>query len=288
MRNGTTLADIRAQSRALGIERIGVTDHLDDPINDAQLRACRAELDALDPEDREGFFFGVEVSTVREWDLNMLASTPEGTTFNLGGGGPPGSPIVYLPDELCEELQFDYVLGGAHFPLGVTEDADLIRDWHSQQMCLATHPRIAVVAHPWRWLRAEFATDGSYRVLAMPWLGDFAVIPRSMHEEFAAALRESDTACELHAGSFFEQLDRYGSFPSPPIEAYLDYCLLLRDAGVRFSIGSDSHGPGYDHSLVLRLSEPLATLDLTDSAIWHPDQSSRLRAATPSTLVSSL
>ena len=280
--NGTTLASIRDESRAAGVRAIGISDHLNNGRTDDHLRGSRAEYDALD--DREGFHFGVECSTLREWDRQVEKERGESATpYGHYDGGPEQPPQVYLPDQLREELDFDYVIGGVHWLLGVcgagsrrlgpadTEAA--VRNWHEQQLCLVSHPHVDVLVHPWWWYTVMLEP---IRVQGMPWLYDFGVIPRSMHEELGAAAREHDTAIELSGVSFYEQHEgrKTGQadefFPPPPREQYLEFHHLLRDAGVRFSIGSDSHGPGYDDSKVLRLTEALASLGLTDADLWHP------------------
>ena len=61
----------------------------------------------------------------------------------------------------------------------------VIRDYHRQNMFLALHPLVTIVAHPWWWMGHWADGEGNYP--AEPWLDDFACIPRSMHDEFAAA-----------------------------------------------------------------------------------------------------
>ena len=262
---GTSLATIRDQIRENGIRQFGISDHLNNPATDAHLRASRKEYNELD--EREGFLFGTEVSTLREWDLEVNAELGEDATpYGHSEGGPKEPPQVYLPDELYEELRFDYIIGGAHWPLGVDVDSTeaLVRDWHEQQLCIVQHPRVDVLVHPWWWCTVNVDL---FVVIPMPWLTDFSVIPRSMHEELAAACVEHDTAVEFNACSFFE---KWKDKPEPPREQYLELFYILQDAGVRFSIGSDSHGPGYDNSNILKLHEPLAALKIAETDLWKP------------------
>ena len=91
--NGTTLASIRDESRAAGIREIGISEHLNNRKTDAHLRASRAEYDAL--EDRENFHFGVEASTLREWDLQVEKERGEAATpYGHYDGGPKQPPQV--------------------------------------------------------------------------------------------------------------------------------------------------------------------------------------------------
>ena len=281
--NGTKLATIRDESRAAGVREIGISEHLNNRKTDAHLRASRAEYDTL--ADDENFHFGVEASTLRDWDLQMEKERGEtATPYGHYDGGPLQPPQVYLPDEVREEMNFEYVIAGVHWFLGVAggggraiDESDteaIVRNWHEQQMCIVTHPNVDVLVHPWWWYTVRLEPE--IKVLGLPWSYDFGVIPRSMHEELAAAARDNNTAIELSGVSFFEQHEGHKTgqpdeeFPAPPREQYLEFHHLLKDAGVTFSIGSDSHGPGYDDSKVLQLSTPLESLGLTDADLWHP------------------
>ena len=106
--------------------------------------------------------------------------------------------------------------------LGVSssETEAAVRDWHEQQMCIVTHPHVDVLVHPWLW--STVILEPELKELGLPWRYDFSVIPRSMHEELAAAAREHDTAVQISAVSYFAQLDGRSTgqpdvvFPLPP------------------------------------------------------------------------
>ena len=79
-------------------------------------------------------------------------------------------------------------LAGTHWPMYVPLEREaVIRDYHRQNMFLATHPLVDIVAHPWWWMGHWMDRDGNFP--AEPWFDDFDVIPRSMHQEFAAAAK---------------------------------------------------------------------------------------------------
>ena len=259
-----TLELILREARAAGIEELGITDHLNSPLNDAAVRACRQEYDALD--GKAGFQFALEVGCLRRHDLDEARRLgPAASIWGQQGGGPSDDELVlYLPEDLLGELRPAYLIGGAHGTLGAPLERDaVIRQYHRQNLFLACHPAVNIVAHPWWWQGAWLDERKMYS--SLPWFDDFSAIPLSMHDELAAAAREHGTAIEINAGAIFVN----PAYPDRFKDEYLDYLAYLKDAGVTFSVGSDSHHPGYDGRL--RLIEPqLAALGLTEDQLWRP------------------
>ncbi|NLW50794.1 MAG: hypothetical protein GXY85_08125 [Candidatus Brocadiaceae bacterium] len=261
-----TLARILCEARAAGITCLGVTDHLNGPPTEAAVRAARAEYDAL-PE-KDGFLFGIEATCLRRYDVEEARRL--GAAAGIWGqqkGGPAGGELtVYLPEALLAEVRPAYVIGGAHWTLGVPLDREsVIREYHRQSVHLARHPEVDIVAHPWWWQGAWRDADGMYRTL--PWFDDFSVIPPSMHEELAAAARENGTAIEINAGAIFTN----PAYPERFKEQYLEYLACMKELGVTFSLASDSHHPGYDDRLH-RIAAELDRLDLTEAHFWRPSE----------------
>ena len=263
-RQGTPLALLAEQARASGLSAFGISDHLHCRLSLPALRACRAEYDAL--EDKRGFHFGLEVSCLRRSDLERNdARGAEGSIYGLQSDGPEGPLTVFLPEGLIEELNVEYVIGGAHWLLGAAKERDAaIRSYHRQNMFLASHPAVDIVAHPWWWMGAWKAPDRNFYP-DLPWLGDFTVIPRSMHDEFAAAARENSKAVEINLHAILLNPQYPASFRGQ----YVEYLAGLKEQGVTFSIGSDSHGPGYEAALD-RVQRDLEGLDLTEADLWKP------------------
>jgi len=257
-----TYADVAARARALGIRCFGFTDHLHCHVNLPQLRLAREEFDAL-PEGT-GAHFGLEVSCLRVWDIEQNeAAGDQAHVYGLWEGGPVDSALTIYWSKEVEALRPEYVIGGAHWPLGVPLERDaVIRSYHRQNMYLAQHPRVTVVAHPWWWQGAWQAEDGTYPDL--PWLGDFGVVPASMHEEFATALCENGKYMELNASAIF--LNPH--YPPRFVSQYLEYAAFMKSMGVRFALGSDSHERVYE-PLVEKMMEVLATLGLTEADLWQ-------------------
>ncbi|MDP6779996.1 MAG: hypothetical protein QGI83_24790, partial [Candidatus Latescibacteria bacterium] len=116
----------------------------------------------------------------------------------------------------------------------------VIRDYHRQNMYLATHPLVNIVAHPWWWMGYWKDAKGHYP--AEPWFDDFGVIPASMHNEFAAAAKEHETAVEINISANLLN----GHYPRHFAGQYLEYLAGLRSLGVALSIGSDCHSTHYE------------------------------------------
>jgi histidinol phosphatase-like PHP family hydrolase len=85
-----------------------------------------------------------------------------------------------------------------------------------------------------------------------------------MHEEFAAAVRENGKRVEINAGAILLN----DAYPPSFRGQYLEYLALLKEAGVRFSVGSDAHDVGYAPRLH-RIAADLDALGLTAADLWQ-------------------
>ena len=258
-----SLGDIVREARAKGIEHFGISDHLHCSLNLSALEASRREFDQLGPVP--GFHFGVEVSCLREWDLEENdAKGPKGSIYGVQRNGPPdGALTVFFPEELRVRLGIEYVIAGTHWPLGApAERQPMIRSYHRQNMFLAQHPEVDIVAHPWWWMGEWMEADGRY--LTLPWLDDFCIIPTSMHQEFAAAVIENSKAVEINAEMLVceEYSDHFK-------KQYLDYLLFLKSCGVTFSIGSDAHKP-VQLTRVREIEKFIDIIGVDPEHLWRP------------------
>jgi len=256
-------ADLIAGAREQGIADLGITDHLHTPYNLPDLAASRQEFLAAAPSGR--LHFGVEVSCVTRWELEEIARGQHAEpVYGIRQGGPPEGPLaIGLEQEHLAALGIEYVVGGAHWPLYVPLEREaVIRDYHRQNMFLATHPLVDIVAHPWWWMGAWQDADGRYTT--DPWLGDFRVIPQSLHQEFAAAVREGEKVVEINLGAVV--LSR--AYPERFQRQYLEYLAWLRERGVRMCVGSDCHGARYQMDFP-RAAELLASVGIKDAELWR-------------------
>jgi histidinol phosphatase-like PHP family hydrolase len=230
----------------------GVTDHIHTLLNLPDLIASREAWEGCNPPPH--FHFGVEVSCVSQWELDQLSQgLAAPATYGLREGGPEGAKLALaLTPAHLVDLQIEYVIGGTHWPMYVPLEREaLIRDFHRQNMFLATHPLVNIVAHPWWWHGAFEDSEGMFR--GEPWLGDFGRVPQSLHDEFAAAAVEHRTAVEVNLEAMLLN-DRY---PARFRQEYMEYLAGLHERGVTLSLGSDCHSEHYD----IRLAEAEEMLD---------------------------
>jgi len=231
-----TMAGTVADIEAAGIRDYGITDHLHTPYNLPDIADSRREFDCLPPASHR--HFGIEVSSVSHWELEEIATGRYAApVYGLRDGGPANAaPAIGLTTEDIAHYGIEYVVGGTHWPLYVPlERQAVIRDYHRQNLFLACHPLVTIVAHPWWWMGHWQEADGAYRT--DPWFDDFRRIPPSMHDEFAAAAREHGKAVEinLHAMLLNQQ------YPAAFKRHYCEYLAGLQAAGVPLSLGSDHH-----------------------------------------------
>jgi histidinol phosphatase-like PHP family hydrolase len=259
-----TVADLVRGAAGKGIRHFGLTDHIHTPFNLPDLAASRKEFEACPPSPN--FHFGVEVSSVSQWEIDEIISgrhTGKPPVYGLRSGGPAGAALaIGLTAADLREHRVEYVVGGAHWPMFVPLEREaIIRDFHRQNMFLAAHPLVDIVAHPWWWHGRWADADG--RFTADPWLDDFRKIPDSMHDEFAAAVLQHSAIVEINVGAML--LTR--KYPDSFKRQYLDYLAGLKGRGVPLSIGSDCHSAQYDTDFATA-SAMLESVGITGEGLW--------------------
>ena len=257
------VADLVRQLGENGIADFGLTDHIHTPFNMPDLEASRAEYLANDPSPR--FHFGVEASCVSQWEIDEVATGKyENPVYGLRQGGPASAALaIALTRQDIERLGIEYVVGGTHWLMYVPVERDaVIRDFHRQYMFLATHELVDVVAHPWWWHGQWQDQDGNFT--AEPWFDDFGAIPASMHDEFAAAAIEHDTAFEINLNA--NLLNR--RYPERWKAQYMDYIARLKSQGVKLCVGSDLHAERYEIDLETG-ARMLETAGISDADLWR-------------------
>ncbi|MFA6111578.1 MAG: hypothetical protein WDA75_22695 [Candidatus Latescibacterota bacterium] len=234
------MTDLLTDAATAGISDFGVTDHIHTPFNLPDLQRSRQEFLALDPPPF--FHFGVEVSSVSQWEIEEIArGGHDNPVYGIRSGGPAGAPLaIGLGEEELAACGVEYVVGGTHWPIYVPlERETVIRDYHRQNLFLATHPLVDVVAHPWWWHGAWQDGQGNFK--GEPWFDDFGRIPAAMHDEFAAAAREHGKRLEINLAALL--LNPH--YPERFKEQYCEYLAELQETGVCLSIGSDCHDQRY-------------------------------------------
>ncbi len=169
-------------------------------------------------------------------------------------------------------LGIEYVVGGTHWPLYVEVERNaIIRDYHRQNLFLARHPLVTIVAHPWWWMGAWQEADKTYR--SDPWLDDFGKVPASMHDEFAAVVREHGKIVEINLSAMLLT----PTYPEGFKRQYLDYLAGLKAAGVTLSIGSDHHAQHrrYGEIDLAYAEKMLASVGIEENDLWRFRESMR-------------
>ena len=251
------------RAREQGITDFGLTDHLHTPYNTPDIIASRKEFLACNPSDR--FHFGIEVSCVSRWEIDEIAKGQyENPVYGLRSDGPANAELaIGITAEDVEQYAIEYIVAGTHWPIYVPQDRDVvIRDYHRQNMFLATHPLVTIVAHPWWWMGWWRADDGTFPT--DPWLDDFAgKIPQSMHDEFAAAARQHDTVVEINICANLLS----PNYPEAFKRDYMDYIGFLHSKGVKLSIGSDCHNADYDIDFETA-AKMIEGIGITEDDLW--------------------
>lgn len=256
------VADLVKEAEAAGIKDYGITDHIHTPFNLPDLVNSRREFESCQPSSR--FHFGVEVSCVSQWELDELASgRAENKTYGLRDGGPAwAEPAIGISKRDLDALRVEYVVGGTHWPLYVPLEREaIIRDYHRQNMFLAAHPLVDIVAHPWWWHKHWQSESGKYE--AEPWFDDFRVIPQSMHDEFAAASIQNGKKIEINIGGMLLTKNYQDGFK----RQYLEYLAGLKEKGVAFALGSDCHSEHYDTDFE-KAARMMEKAGITEDELW--------------------
>ena len=225
------LRQILKDAAALGIRQVGITDHLNfnDPSFLGDIHRSAAQVHALQAQFPQ-LVLGVELTPIEKPLFDHIART--GTRE---GFVPPAAPTPY-PIELAltrEELMalgVRYAVGGSHWRVDVPYARQLpadrdacIREWFRQQLWLACDDRVTVLAHPW------YIGSGL-------WYDDFDVIPRSMNDELAAAVKQHGKYVECCEGMLCDPLasERFR-------RQYAEFLRGLFELGIPLTYGSDSH-----------------------------------------------
>jgi len=200
-RADVTVAAVLARCAEVGLERVGVIEHLGGQRHPLE---CLLELAA-------------EFRSIPHPIEARL-----GTEIGILGGG----RTVDMDESVRDEAGLDFVLAGEHgVPPGV-EDLDEYLEWsHRKLMAVAEGAAwVDVIAHPWRVARglATRTREGGW---------EFSLVPERRIVELADALAATGKAIEVHSSAA-------GDFADPAYGRMID-TMLAR--GVRLALASDAH-----------------------------------------------
>lgn len=226
-----TLEDIVSNAEKIGFRKLGITDHAN--FNDEKflgdLKKSITYVKEFQKKHTE-IVLGVELTPIEkpEFDYIEKNGTREGYI----------APIMQKPYEIelaqtkeqLMEAGVRYAIGAAHWRVDVPgarmllPDIDaMIKEWYRQQMWLACDERVTILGHPW------------YNGNAL-WYDDFSVIPRSMNEDIAAALKENQKYVECNEGVLCSNK----ASEKFRIQ-YAEFIRELFEMGIPVTYGSDSH-----------------------------------------------
>ena len=226
-----SIPEIVRDGGELGITRFGITDHAN--FNDekflSDLRASAAyvkQMQAIYPR----LVLGVELTPIEKPEFDHIAKHGTREGYVAPTQSEPFEIELAADRDMLILLGVRYAIGAAHWRVDLPNAKQLppdlnesIREWHRQQMYLATDNRVTVLGHPW------------YHGKGL-WYEDFSVIPRSMHLELAAALKENRKYVECNA-HFFTKAKASERFR----RQYAEFLRELFEEGIPVTYGSDSH-----------------------------------------------
>ena len=227
------LETIARGAESFGFQQIGITDHVN--FNDTNFANDLKKSATLVKEFQKAnpnVVLGVELTPIELDKFKYIARTgtrdgyvpTEGETFE-------GIELGQSKEQLMAQ-GVRYAIGAAHwcikvhgnsYPYPLTNLDAYIREWHRQQMWLACDERVTILGHPW------------YHGKSI-WYEDFSVIPQSMHQELAAALKEKGKYAECNS-HFFCNAKTTEKFR----HQYAEYLRQLHEAGIPITYGSDAH-----------------------------------------------
>lgn len=217
------------QINAQGLRCFGITDHAN--LNDDKFRK-NIEDSAKNVKQLQSKYpnmiLGVELTPIEKPLYEHLCKHGTKEGYKLAPSNDyRGYALAYTKEELMA-LGMRYAVAAAHWSLigpnaraGTLEQC--IESWNCQQMQLACDERTTILGHPWYCGKAL-------------WYEDFAVIPRSMNLELAAALKENGKYVECNS-HFFTRAKNTEKFR----HQYAEFLRELFEMGVPVTYGSDSH-----------------------------------------------
>jgi len=225
------LSLIAEDAKRQGLTHIGITDHAN--FNDKKfLGDLQNSVNGVKIAQKEFPFMilGVELTPIEQPEFDYIAVHGVRDGYEPPASNEPYGIALAASKEELISLGVRYAIGASHWRVDVpfakklTPDRDAcIREWYRQQMWLACDSRVTILGHPW------------YHGKGL-WYEDFSVIPRSMNEDLAAALKENGKYVECNS-HFFYTSNATEKFR----RQYAEFLRELFEKGIPVTYGSDSH-----------------------------------------------
>lgn len=222
---------IAENAMAQGLRGVGITDHVN--FNDEKfLGDLDASVKAVKEIQKQYPFMvlGVELTPIAKPEFDYIAVHGSLEGYEPIPSAKPYDIELAVSKEGLMARGVRYAVGAAHWrvdlPNGRNAPSSLdesIREWYRQQIWLACDERVTVLGHPW-WHGKGL------------WYEDFSVIPKSMNEEIAAALKEHGKYVECNS-QFFKNPRSTEKFRYQ----YAEFLREMFEKGISVTYGSDSH-----------------------------------------------
>ena len=240
-----TLNDIQKEMTALGMTEFGLSDHLHTQYNLCDIQGARNDFLCYDRP--KNFHFGIEISGLSEWERDKIAAGDyvryyDDPVYGLRfAQGPSDSPVcIGITEKDVKDLGIEYVIAGVHWPL-YSSPEEAYYDFFRQQLALIENPLVDILAHPWDAL--ELAAGGWYQNRDNDHKDYDAIlcIPQEYNDKLLEALLKYNKCAELNLAVMLS-----ASAPEKVRKYYWNLMANWREAGVKFTIGSDQHSAHYD------------------------------------------
>ena len=252
-----TLNDIQKEMTDLGMKEFGLSDHLHTQYNLCDIQGARNDFLCYDRP--KNFHFGIEISGISEWERDKIAAGDYVRTFDdpVYGirfeEGLSDSPVcIGITEKDIKDLGIEYVIGGVHWPL-YSKPENAYEDFFRQQLYLIENPLVDILAHPWDAIQMAVGDWYHHRDKAHIDYNAILNIPQEYNDKLLEALLKHKKCAEINLAVLLA--------PSAPEECKKYYWNLLaqwREAGVKFTIGSDQHSA---HSIPVMFSAAELILD---------------------------
>ena len=225
------ISEIERNSLEFGFQKIGITDHLNynDEKFTGDLMASAKAIKELKQHCPRAVH-GVELTPIEKPLFDHLAKHGTHDGYIPPSVGTPYPIELAMTKEELMAIGVQYAIGAAHWRVDLPDarrlPADLnacIKEWYRQQMWLACDERVTILGHPW------------YHGKGL-WYEDFSVIPHSMIDDLASALKENGKCAECNS-HFFNSPLTSEKFK----HQYAEFLRELFERGIPITYGSDSH-----------------------------------------------